>query len=33
MVPEEAIREMARLMVPPSTEEGFSRVIRIPGCR
>jgi predicted kinase len=31
MVPEEAIREMARLMIPPTTGEGFSRVVRIPG--
>ena len=29
MVPEEAIREMARLMIPPTTEEGFTRVVRI----
>lgn len=30
MVPEEAIREMARLMIPPAKEEGFTRVVRIP---
>jgi predicted kinase len=30
MVPEEAIREMARLMIPPTTEEGFTRVVQIP---
>lgn len=29
MVPEEAIRKMARRMVPPAKEEGFSRVRRI----
>jgi predicted kinase len=29
MVPEEAIREMARRLVPPSEAEGFSTVIRI----
>ena len=27
MVPEEAIAEMARRLIPPSIEEGFSRVI------
>ena len=31
MVPEEAIREMARVMIPPTTEEGFTRVIRVRG--
>jgi predicted kinase len=31
MVPEGAIREMARAMVPPTTEEGFARVVRIQG--
>jgi len=30
VVPEEAIAEMARRLVPPSTEEGFSRVIVVP---
>ena len=30
MVPEEAIREMARVMIPPAKEEGFTRVVRIP---
>ena len=30
MVPEEAIREMARAMIPPAKEEGFTRVVRIP---
>jgi predicted kinase len=30
MVPEEAIREMARVMIPPATGEGFTRVVRIP---
>jgi len=29
-VPEEAIAEMARRLVPPSTAEGFSRVIVVP---
>lgn len=28
-VPESAIREMARRMEPPTTEEGFDKVIRI----
>ena len=31
MVPEQAIREMARRMVPPAKPEGFSRVMRIRG--
>jgi predicted kinase len=31
MVPEEAIREMARVMIPPTTEEGFTAVIRVKG--
>ena len=31
MVPEEAIREMARRMIPPAKKEGFIRVVRIPG--
>ena len=31
MVPQEAIREMARLMIPPTTEEGFTGVIRVRG--
>jgi predicted kinase len=31
MVPEEAIRKMALLMVPPTEEEGFIRVVRIRG--
>lgn len=30
MVPEEAIREMARRMIPPTKQEGFTRVVRIP---
>jgi predicted kinase len=30
MVPEEAIREMARALIPPTEAEGFSRVLRIP---
>ena len=30
MVPEEAIREMACLMIPPAKEEGFTKVVRIP---
>ena len=30
VVPDEAIEEMARRMVPPSTEEGFHRVIVVP---
>jgi predicted kinase len=29
VVPEEAIRKMARLMVPPSKEEGFAEITRI----
>jgi len=29
MVPEEAIRQMAAGMIPPSVQEGFSRVVRI----
>lgn len=29
VVPEEAIRKMAQLMVPPSTEEGFSEITSI----
>jgi len=29
IVPEEAIRDMARRLTPPSTTEGFSRVTRI----
>ena len=29
MVPEEAIREMARVMIPPTTEEGFTAVILV----
>jgi predicted kinase len=28
-VPEEAIREMARVMIPPAKEEGFTTVIRV----
>ena len=31
MVPEEAIRKMARRMVPPKKQEGFSRVLTIRG--
>lgn len=30
VVPDEAIAEMARRMIPPSTEEGFRRVIVVP---
>lgn len=30
MVPDEAIAEMARRMVPPTIEEGFDRVIVVP---
>ena len=30
VVPDDAIAEMARRLVPPSTEEGFSRVIVVP---
>jgi predicted kinase len=30
MVPEEAIREMSRAMIPPTKEEGFTKVVRIP---
>jgi predicted kinase len=29
VVPEEAIRKMARQMVPPSTQEGFAEITRI----
>lgn len=29
VVPEEAIRKMARLMIPPSIEEGFAEITRI----
>jgi predicted kinase len=30
-VPEDAIREMARVMIPPTTWEGFTAVIRVRG--